>query len=66
MARRLPGKPEKPVGSDSIYQFLCFRNFIMELDRDLLGIGGLPLDSHLVNVGSIPTDPTHSEGRLQL
>ena len=25
----------------------------------------LPLDLHLVNVGSIPTGPTHGEGRLQ-
>ena len=24
-----------------------------------------PLDLHLVNVGSIPTGPTHGEGRLQ-
>ena len=24
-----------------------------------------PLDMHLVNVGSIPTGPTHGEGRLQ-
>ena len=24
-----------------------------------------PLDLHLVNVGSIPTDPTHGEKRLQ-
>ena len=41
---------------------------------DLLGIvvqpgpAGLavkPLDLHMVNVGSIPTGPTHGEGRLQ-
>ena len=25
-----------------------------------------PLGLHLVNVGSIPTGPTHGEGRLQL
>ena len=25
----------------------------------------MPLDLHLVNVGSIPTGPTHGEGRLQ-
>ena len=24
-----------------------------------------PLDLHVVNTGSIPTDPTHGEGRLQ-
>ena len=33
-----------------------------------LGPAGLavnPLDLHLVNVGSIPTAPTHGEGRLQ-
>ena len=32
------------------------------------GAAGLvvpPLDLHLVNVGSIPTGPTHGEGRLQ-
>ena len=33
--------------------------------RDLLGIVVQPLDLHLVNVGSIPTGPTHGEGRLQ-
>ena len=33
--------------------------------RDLLGIVVKPLDLHLVNVGSIPTGPTHGEGRLQ-
>ena len=33
--------------------------------RDLLGIVVLPLDLHLVNVGTIPTGPTHGEGRLQ-
>ena len=32
---------------------------------DLLGIVVQPLDLHLVNVGSIPTGPTHSERRLQ-
>ena len=34
------------------------------LIRDLLGIDGQPLGLHLVNVGSIPTGPTHGEGRL--
>ena len=38
----------------------------MEYIRDLLSIVVQPLDSHLVNVGSIPTGPTHGEGRLQL
>ena len=33
--------------------------------RDLLGIVVQPLDLHLVNEGSIPTGPTHGEGRLQ-
>ena len=33
--------------------------------RDLLGIVVQPLDLHLVNVGSIPTGPTHGEVRLQ-
>ena len=33
--------------------------------RDLLGIIVQPLDLHLVNVGSIPTRPTHGEGRPQ-
>ena len=33
--------------------------------RDLLGIVVQPLDLHLVNAGSIPTGPTHGEGRLQ-
>ena len=33
--------------------------------KDLLGIVVLPLDLHLVNVGSISTGPTHGEGRLQ-
>ena len=33
--------------------------------RDLLDIVVQPLDLHLVNVGSIPTGPTHGEGRLQ-
>ena len=32
---------------------------------DLLGMVGLPLDLHLVNVGSIPTGPTDGEVRLQ-
>ena len=32
---------------------------------DLLGIVVKPLDLHLVNVGSIPTGPTHGEERLQ-
>ena len=32
---------------------------------DLLGIVVQPLDLHLVNVGSIPTGPTHGEKRLQ-
>ena len=32
---------------------------------DLLGILVLPLGLHLVNVGLIPTGPTHGEGRLQ-
>ena len=35
------------------------------MTRDLLGIVVQPLDLHLVNVGSIPTGPTHGEGRLQ-
>ena len=35
------------------------------LQRDLLGIVVQPLDLHLVNVGSIPTGPTHGKGRLQ-
>ena len=29
------------------------------------GLAVKPLDLHLVNVGSIPTGPTHGEGRLQ-
>ena len=29
------------------------------------GLAVYPLDLHLVNVGSIPTGPTHGEGRLQ-
>ena len=29
------------------------------------GLAVNPLDLHLVNVGSIPTGPTHGEGRLQ-
>ena len=29
------------------------------------GLAVKPLDLHLVNVGSIPTGPTHSEGHLQ-
>ena len=33
--------------------------------RDLLGIVVQPLDLHLVNVGSIPTGPTHGGERLQ-
>ena len=33
--------------------------------RDLLGIVVQPLDFDLVNVGSIPTGPTHGEGCLQ-
>ena len=33
--------------------------------RDLLGIVVQPLDLHLVNVRSIPSGPTHGEGRLQ-
>ena len=33
--------------------------------RDLLGTVVQPLDLHLVNVGSIPTGPTHGEVRLQ-
>ena len=33
--------------------------------RDLLGMVVQPLDLHLVNVGSIPTGPTHGAGRLQ-
>ena len=33
--------------------------------RDQLGIVVQPLDLHLVNVGSIPTGPTHGEGLLQ-
>ena len=32
---------------------------------DLLGLVVHPLDLHLVNVGSIPTGPTHGVGRLQ-
>ena len=32
---------------------------------DLLGIVVQPLDLHLVIVRSIPTGPTHGEGRLQ-
>ena len=32
---------------------------------DLLGIVVQPLDLHLVNVGSIPTGPTHGEVRLR-
>ena len=29
------------------------------------GIAVQPLDLHLVHVGSVPTAPTHGEGRLQ-
>ena len=36
----------------------------MCLIRNLLGIVVKPLDLHLVNVGSIPSGPTHGEGRL--
>ena len=39
-----------------------------QLKRKMEGPAGLavkPLDLHLVHVGSIPTGPTHSEGRLQ-
>ena len=32
---------------------------------DLLGIVVKPLDLHRVNVGSIPTGPTHGEEHLQ-
>ena len=32
---------------------------------DPLGIVVQPLDLQMVNVGSIPTGPTHGEGRLQ-
>ena len=38
---------------------------LMPTFRDLLGIVVQPLDLHLVNVGSIPTGPTHGEGCLQ-
>ena len=31
----------------------------------MLGIVVQPLDLHLVDVGSIPTGPTHGDGRLQ-
>ena len=31
---------------------------------DLLGIVVQPHDLHVVNVGSIPTGPTHGQGRL--
>ena len=37
-----------------------FRRFL-----DLHGVVVQPLDLHVVNVGSIPTGPTHCEGRLQ-
>ena len=33
--------------------------------RDLLSIVVQPLDLHLVNVGSIPTGPTHGKGLAQ-
>ena len=33
--------------------------------KDLLGVVVQPLDLHLVNVGAIPTGPTHGKGRLQ-
>ena len=36
-----------------------------DVGQGLLGIVVLPLDLHLVNVGSIPTGPTHDEKRLQ-
>ena len=38
---------------------------IIQEPKDLLGIVVQPLDLHLVNVGAIPTGPTHGEGRLQ-
>ena len=46
----------------------CLRTHLRNMNLasiDLLGIVVLPLDLHLVNVGSIPTGPTHGEGRLQ-
>ena len=33
--------------------------------KEPAGLAVQPLDFHLVNVGSIPTGPTHGEGRLQ-
>ena len=41
------------------------RAIVLVSKRDLLSTVVRPLDLHVVNVGSIPTGPTHSEGRLQ-
>ena len=37
------------------------RTLLLHVDKN----ANRPLDLHLVNVGSIPTGPTHGEGRLQ-
>ena len=37
----------------------------LHLTQELLVIVVQPLHLHLVNVGSIPTGPTHGEGRLR-
>ena len=55
--------------SEQIYLFFSCpmaedSNAMIATPWDLLGIVVQPLDLHVVNVGSIPTGPTHGEGRL--
>ena len=42
-----------------------FRKVIRSFTKGPACLAVKPLDLHLVNVGSIPTGPTHGEGRLQ-
>ena len=49
----------------SKHDHIARRAIIDALKGDLLGIVVQPLDLHLANVGSIPTSPTHGEGRLE-
>ena len=60
--------PSRSLGeqtASSLQAILALRQWKLFDRRDLLGIVVQLLDLHLVNVDSIPTGPTHGEGRLQ-
>ena len=65
LVQLLVGSAGKVLGNrDAAVALIAeFENVVEE--GDLLGIVLQPLDLHLVNVGSIPTGPTHGEMRLQ-